>query len=145
MISLLYRRPGPIPVCGDSELMTMALQRPGVPVPVVARKILKQRRLSDGLEAVVRARRSIGVDYVLTSPYGVANLEISATECDCQYLLDEVCACANHVRSTALKHLEAGLYGLDSFFAAWQDAAIAESGPGFIGFGRAQGDPAGSR
>jgi hypothetical protein len=90
-------------------------QRPGVPAPVVARKILQQVRLSDGLEAVVRARRTIGIDYVLASSFGAVNLETSATEYDFQYLQDDVFATANHVRSPALKHLQAGLYGMDSF------------------------------
>jgi hypothetical protein len=90
-------------------------QRPGVPAPVVARNILQQTRLSDGLEAIVKAQRTIGIDYVLATSWGVANLEASATEYDCQYLQDDLFSSANHVRSPALQDLQAGLYGLDSF------------------------------
>jgi isopenicillin-N N-acyltransferase-like protein len=107
-------------------------QRPGVPAPVVARKILQQKRLSDGLEAVVRARRTIGADYVLASPFGVANLETSAAAYDCHYLQDEVFACANHVRSTALKHLQAGLYGMDSFVRHGRMLQLLEAGRGAL-------------
>jgi isopenicillin-N N-acyltransferase-like protein len=90
-------------------------QRPGVPAPVVARKLLEQTRLGDALDAVIRAKRTIGISYLLASPFGVVDLETSAADYDCHYLQGSVFACANHVRSPALKHLQAGLYGADTF------------------------------
>jgi isopenicillin-N N-acyltransferase-like protein len=90
-------------------------QRPGVPAPVLARKILQQKRLCDGLEVIVQARRTIGIDYILATPFGVVNLETIATEHDCHYLQTDILATANHVRSPALKPLQAGSYGMDSF------------------------------
>jgi isopenicillin-N N-acyltransferase-like protein len=107
-------------------------QRPGVPAPVVARKILQQERLSDGLEAVVRARRTIGADYVLASPFGVVNLETSAAAYDCCYVQEEIFSCANHVRSPALKHLQAGLYGMDSFVRQGRMLQLLAAGQGSL-------------
>jgi hypothetical protein len=103
-----------------------------VPAPVVARKVLQQERLSDGLQAIVKARRTIGIDYVLASSFGVANLETSATAFDCHYLQEEVFASANHVRSAALNPLQAGLYGMDSYVRQGRMLQLLEAGRGSL-------------
>jgi hypothetical protein len=93
-------------------------RRPGVPAPAVARKLLEQTRLSAAVDAVIRAERTVGIDYVLASPYGVVNLETSAVDYDIHYVLDDLLSCANHVRSPVLRHLQIGLYGADSVVRA---------------------------
>jgi isopenicillin-N N-acyltransferase-like protein len=107
-------------------------QRPGVPAPVVARKILQQTRLGDALDAIVGAERTIGVSYVVASPFGVVDLETSAAEHDCHYLHDDIFACANHIRSGALRHLQGGLYGMDSFVRKGRMLQLLRAGHGTL-------------
>jgi isopenicillin-N N-acyltransferase-like protein len=110
-------------------------QRPGVPAPVVARKILQQTRLSNALETIVGAERTIGVSYVVASPFGVVDLETSAADYDCHYLVDDIFACANHIRSSALDHVGAGLYGLDSLVREGRMLQLLRAGYGELDAG----------
>ncbi len=107
-------------------------QRLGVPAPVVARKVLQQVRLSEGLEAIVQAQRTIGISYVVASSFGVVDLETSAAEYDCHYLQDDTFACANHIRSRALDHVQAGLYGLDSLVREGRMLQLLRAGHGAL-------------
>ena len=108
-------------------------QRPGVPAPVVARKILQQARLSDALEVIVGAERTIGISYVVASSFGVVDLETSAAAYNCHYLQEGVFACANHIRSSALAHVYAGLYGLDSLVREGRMLQLLRAGHGALG------------
>ena len=66
----------------------VADQRPGLPAPVIGRMILGKRRLGDAAEAVTEARRTVGIHYVIASPFGIIDLESSATRHAIAYVQD---------------------------------------------------------
>lgn len=86
-------------------------QRPGLPAPVIGRLILNQRRLAAAAEAITEARRTVGIHYVIASPFGVLDVETSATRHAIAYIEDPVFACANHIRSPDLRDLGLGTWG----------------------------------
>jgi isopenicillin-N N-acyltransferase-like protein len=60
----------------------------------------------------------------------VVDLETSAADYDCHYLVDDIFACANHIRSSALDHVGAGLYGLDSLVREGRMVQLLRAGYG---------------
>ena len=98
----------------DSAIL-VSDQRKGVPAPVIARKILQQKHLGNAVDAVVLAERTIGIHYVIAAPFGVIDAETSATQYSANYLQDNLFTCANHIRSSELKHLGIGIYSSGTF------------------------------
>lgn len=55
--------------------------RPGVPYPVIVRRLLEQKTISKAMECVLRARRASGLNYVIGDRDGnLIGLETSATD-----------------------------------------------------------------
>ena len=81
-------------------------QRPGVPFPIVMRKVLQQTRLSDFIGAIITAPRLSGHNYIIGTSYAAVDIETSATEYDFKYLQDGIFGHANHYESLALKQLD---------------------------------------
>lgn len=86
-------------------------QRAGLPAPILGRLILAERRLGAAAEAVTAARRTVGIHYVIAAPFGVIDLETSATRHAIAYVQDPVFTCANHIRSPDLRDLDLGTWG----------------------------------
>lgn len=90
-------------------------QRPGLPAPVIARMILRQRRLGDAAGAAIDATRTVGIHYLIAAAFGMIDLETSATRHAIAYVQDDVHAFANHIRSPDLLPLSLGVYGQSTF------------------------------
>lgn len=95
-------------------------QRPGIPFPVLVRKALQQTILSDSLGAIIMAHRACGHNFIIGTPYGAVNIEISATKYGFQYLQDGTFGHANHYESPELKHLD--------LWPDWAPSTLVRSG-----------------
>lgn len=81
---------------------------PGVPYPMIIRKILKARDLPGAVDAVISAHRASGISYMLADRHGqVINLECTAGDYDMLPLQPEGFAVhTNHYVSPRLRGLE---------------------------------------
>jgi isopenicillin-N N-acyltransferase-like protein len=108
----------------------VADQRPGVPAPVIARMILESRRLAQAAEAVTETARTVGIHYLIASPFGVIDLETSATRHAISYLQEPAFASANHIRSPALADLALGTWGASTYVRKGRmRRLLVEAGP----------------
>ena len=67
------------------------------------------------MDAVVQAERTIGIHYVIAAPFGVIDVETSATQYSANYLQENLFTCANHICSSELKHLGIGIPSSGTF------------------------------
>lgn len=81
---------------------------PGVPYPMIIRKILKARDLAQAISAVISAHRASGINYIIADRNGqVVNLECTARDYDILQLHPEgFMVHTNHYVSPRLRDLE---------------------------------------
>jgi len=119
---LILGYPGIIGECGINTAglafaasgILVSDQRAGLPAPLICRKILEQKRLSAAAGAVVNARRTIGIHYLIAAPFGVIDLETSAARHSINYIAAPVTTCSNHFLSPELKPLQLGYFSMDT-------------------------------
>jgi isopenicillin-N N-acyltransferase-like protein len=81
---------------------------PGVPYPMIIRRILKSRHLAAAVDAVINARRASGINYIIADRNGqVINLECTAQDYDIvEFQSEGFIVHTNHYQSPRLRNLE---------------------------------------
>lgn len=90
-------------------------QRPGLPYPILVRKALEKKVLSDMMGVIITAPRTTGIGYILGSSFSAVCLQTSATDYSFSYPQEGYFALGNHFEDPALKKHEMDLiFGIDS-------------------------------
>ncbi len=81
--------------------------RPGVPFAFIVRKILAQKTIGEALDAVLKARRATGMNYLLSNPKGeIYDLETTASKAEVISPQKDYICHTNHFLSSKLKRYE---------------------------------------
>lgn len=91
-----------IAVCGNLLRSTKDGSRPGVPVPLIRRRVLNSTRLDDALGAVMNAERAASTNYIIAHDSGIiVNFEASPEQVYPVYPEAGLLTHSNHFTSTA--------------------------------------------
>jgi isopenicillin-N N-acyltransferase like protein len=91
-----------IAVCGNLLRSTLDGSRPGVPVPLIRRRVLNSRRLDDALGAIMKAERAASTNYIVAHESGVIiNFEASPEQTYPLYPEAGLLTHSNHFTATA--------------------------------------------
>ena len=91
-----------IAVAGNLLRSTLDGSRPGVPVPLIRRRVLNSRRLDDALGAIMRAERAASTNYIVAHESGVIiNFEASPEQVYPIYPDAGLLTHSNHFTATA--------------------------------------------
>jgi isopenicillin-N N-acyltransferase-like protein len=91
-----------IAVCGNLLRSTLDGTRPGIPVPLIRRRVLNSRRLDQALGAIVSARRAASTNYIVAHESGVViNFEASPEQVYPVYPEAGLLTHSNHFTATA--------------------------------------------
>ena len=91
-----------IAVAGNLLRSTLDGSRPGVPVPLIRRRVLNSRRLDDALGAIMKAERAASTNYIVAHESGVIiNFEASPEQVYPVYPEAGLLTHSNHFTATA--------------------------------------------
>lgn len=106
-----------IAVCGNLLRSVVDGRKPGVPVPMIRRRVLNSSRFDQALDAVLRAERAASTNYLLAHESGtVINCESSPEQVYLLYPERGLLTHSNHFLSVAAQVQAIGISGSDSLY-----------------------------
>ncbi len=126
-----------IAVCGNLLQSKQDRGEPGLPVPILRRRILSSRRLDDALNAVIRAKRSGSTNYLIGDASGIfINLEATPDEVYFVYPERGLLTHSNHFVSLEARLRGVGIdYSADSLYRHHRARQLLEPKLGRIDLG----------
>jgi isopenicillin-N N-acyltransferase-like protein len=123
-----------IAVCGNLLRSTQDRGEPGLPVPIIRRRILTSTRLDDALNAVIRAKRSGSTNYLIGHASGLfINIEATPQEVYFVYPERGLLTHSNHFLSLEARlkgvHID---YSADTLYRHYRARQLLESRLGGI-------------
>jgi len=86
---------------------------PGVPYPMVVRRVLSQPRLTHAVGFIVSAHRASGINYLIGDKSELIDVETTATKFDVLYACDNYYVHTNHYVSPTLKQYDASVLTME--------------------------------